>query len=271
LATLQISFHSKCLRREVTFNALLPVDLPEGFGQPVWSGEPLKAIYLLHGFSGSHNDWMNFSRIRELSDRYQIAVFMPAGENHFYLDDEIRAEWFGEYIGKELVEFTRRMFPLSAKREDTFIGGLSMGGYGAIRNGLKYAEQFGRIIALSSALIPYKIANAAPDYEDDIASYKYYTSVFGDLSQLLGSDKDPERLVLDLKAKGLELPKLYMACGTEDFLLDVNRRFHVYLEGEKAGHLYEESTGAHTWDFWDKQIESALKWAVEDSASLINA
>ncbi|MNF10811.1 hypothetical protein D3C80_2118700 [compost metagenome] len=62
-----------------------------------------------------------------------------------------------------------------------------------------------------------------------------------------------------------------MACGTEDFLLDVNRRFHDFLEGEKAGHLYEECTGAHTWDFWDKHIEAALKWAVEDSAYVINA
>ncbi len=266
MATLQINFHSKCLSREVTFNALLPVDLPEGLGQPVKAGEPLKAIYLLHGFSGSHNDWMNFSRIRELSDRYQIAVFMPAGENHFYVDDENRDEWFGEYIGEELVDFTRKLFPLSTKREDTFIGGLSMGGYGAIRNGLKYAEQFGRIIALSSALIPYRIANMAPDYYDGIAGYKYYISTFGDLTQLLGSDKDPESLVHGLKKKGLKLPEIYMACGTEDFLLDVNRRFHEFLEQEQAGHLYVEGAGAHTWDYWDKHIEAALKWAAEETA-----
>lgn len=262
MATLQISLYSKCLKREVTFNALMPVDLPEGLGLPVWSGEPLRALYLLHGFSGSHNDWMNFSRIRELSDRYQVAVFMPAGENHFYLDDENREEYFGEYIGRELVDFTRKLFPLSAAREDTWIGGLSMGGYGAIRNGLKYAEQFGRIIALSSALIPYRIANIAPDYNDGIASYKYYASVFGDLSRLLGSDKDPEKLVLEVKAKGLELPKLYMACGTEDILLNVNRRFHHFLEGEGAGHLYAEGAGEHNWEYWDKHIEAALKWAV---------
>ncbi|MNC02859.1 S-formylglutathione hydrolase [compost metagenome] len=268
MATLQISFHSKCLRREVIFNALLPADLPEGFGQPVWSGEPLKSVYLLHGFSGSHNDWMNFSRIRELSDRYQIAVFMPAGENRFYLDDENRGEWFGEYIGKELVDFTRKLFPLSTRREDTYIGGLSMGGYGAIRNGLKYVEQFGRIIALSSALIPYRIANVAPDYDDVIAGYNYYTSTFGDLSQLLGSDKDPESLVLDIKKKGLKQPKLYMACGTDDFLLDVNRRFHEFLEREQVGHLYVEDAGDHTWDYWDKHIEAALKWAAEDSAAI---
>ncbi|MEK5491765.1 alpha/beta hydrolase-fold protein [Paenibacillus sp. FSL R7-0297] len=261
MATLQISLQSKCLKREVTFNALLPVDLPEGLGLPVWAGQPLRSLYLLHGFSGSHSDWMSFSRIRELSDRYQIAVFMPAGENGFYVDDENRDAFYGEYVGRELVEFTRRMFPLSAASEDTWIGGLSMGGYGAIRNGLKYAEQFGRIIALSSALIPYRIAGIPPDYKDGIASYSYYASVFGDLSRLLGSDKDPEQLVLDVKAKGLALPKLYMACGTEDMLLDVNRRFHQFLEGEGAGHHYVEGPGDHNWEYWDKHIEAALEWA----------
>nr|WP_019909469.1 alpha/beta hydrolase family protein [Paenibacillus sp. HW567] len=268
MATLQISFRSECLKREVTFSALLPGDQPEEFQTSARAGQPLRAIYLLHGYSGSHNDWMNFTRIRELSDRYHIAVFMPAGENQFYLDDENREEYFGEYIGKELVDFTRRLFPLSTEREDTFIGGLSMGGYGAIRNGLKYGQQFGRIIALSSALIPYKVANIPPDYKDGIASYKYYTSVFGDLSQLLGSDKDPERLALDLKENGLKPPKIYMACGTEDFLLDVNRRFHAFLEQEQIGHAYVESGGAHTWDFWDKYIEAALQWVEEDSASI---
>ncbi|QUL53306.1 acetylesterase [Paenibacillus tritici] len=261
MATLQISLQSQCLKREVTFNALLPLDLPEGLGLPVWSGQPLRSFYLLHGFSGSQNDWLSFSRIRELSDRYQIAVFMPAGENGFYVDDENRDAFYGEYVGRELVEFTRRLFPLSAAREDTWIGGLSMGGYGAIRNGLKYAEQFGRIIALSSALIPYRIAGIPPDYNDGIASYSYYTSVFGDLSRLLGSDKDPEQLVLDVKTKGLALPELYMACGTEDMLLDVNRRFHQFLEAEQVGHHYVEGPGDHNWEYWDKHIEAALEWA----------
>lgn len=78
---------------------------------------------------------------------------MPSGENRFYLDDEKSGELYGEFIGKELVEFTRKLFPLSDKREDTFIAGLSMGGYGAIRNGLKYAENFGCVIGLSAALV----------------------------------------------------------------------------------------------------------------------
>lgn len=53
-----------------------------------------------------------------------------------------------------------------------------------------------------------------------------------------------------------------MACGTEDFLLDVNRRFHEFLISEKVNHIYKESQGDHTWKFWDGHIEKALQWAL---------
>lgn len=262
MATMQIHFFSRCLRREVPFTALLPVDSPVHPNQEDPSVRPLKALYLLNGYSGTHTDWLHFSRIRELADQYRIAVFMPSGENHFYVDDEDRGALYGEYVGEELVDFTRKLFPLSAAREDTFIGGLSMGGYGAIRNGFRYASRFGRIIALSSALIPYKIANMEPGFKDEIADYGYYRSVFGDLTRLLGSDKDPEAIVRQLIENGEELPGLYMACGTEDFLLDVNRRFHDFLEKERIRHAYRESAGAHTWDFWNETIADGLKWAL---------
>ncbi|MDQ0059079.1 alpha/beta hydrolase [Paenibacillus harenae] len=267
MAMMQISFFSECMKREVTLNALLPLDQPISPGREDAAGKPLKALYLLHGYCGSHTDWISFSRIRELSDRHRIAVFMPAGENRFYLDDEESDMRFGEYVGRELVEFTRRTFPISHERSDTFIGGFSMGGYGAIRNGLHYADRFGRIIALSSAILPYKIANIQPGYHNGIAGYGYYRSVFGDLSSLLGSDKDPEELVRRLKQGNGNMPHIYMACGTEDFLLDVNQRFHRYLKDEGIEHTYKETAGAHTWDFWNDRIGEALEWALGDQSS----
>ncbi|MGZ7441125.1 alpha/beta hydrolase [Paenibacillus sp. TH7-28] len=267
MAMLNIQFFSKCMRREVSLSALVPLGCPP-LGQSAEEEiRPLKALYLLHGYSGNHTDWIVFSRIRELSDKYKIAVFMPSGENHFYLDDEDKGQLYGEFLGNELVEFTRSMFPLSRNREDTLIGGLSMGGYGAIRNGLKYAGRFGRVIALSSALIPYKIAGLAPGFKDAIADYNYYTSVFGDLDRLQGSDKDPEALVKQLKETGASIPGIYMACGSQDFLLDVNRRFHDYLNQKDIPHLYVESAGAHDWNFWNKYIGPAIEWAIADPAS----
>lgn len=263
MAILQVNFFSKALKREVTFNALLPLEYSEMFGQENVEKKTLKALYLLHGYSGSHNDWLSFTRIRELSDKYNVAVFMPAGENHFYLDDTDKGALFGEYVGNELVMFTRKMFRLSTKREDTFIGGLSMGGYGAIRNGLKYKDNFSRIIALSSAIITYKIAGASSDYKDEVADYKYFRSVFGDLDQLLDSDKDPEALVMNLKNTKAQIPQIYMACGTEDFLLDVNQRFHNFLVSENVDVTYIETQGDHSFDFWNEYIEKALYWTVQ--------
>ncbi len=262
MALLQISFFSKCLKRETTFNALLPLDGPSSEGE-----RPLGALYLLHGYSASYTDWLTHSRIRELSNRYRLAVFMPSGENHFYLDDEEREAWYGEFVGRELVEFTRRMFPISHRREDTLIGGLSMGGYGALRNGLHYAGTFGGIIALSSALLPYHVGDMKPDIHNGIAGYSYYRAVFGELNSVLGSDKDPEELVRRLKASGSPIPEIYMACGTEDFLLDVNRRLGQFLKEEQVGHTYRESPGSHDWDFWNEKIVDALEWAKQSFCS----
>ncbi|MFD1175154.1 alpha/beta hydrolase [Paenibacillus puldeungensis] len=256
------------MKREISLSALIPLDTLPIPGEPVVEEvRPLKALYLLHGYSGSHTDWIHFSRIRELSDKYKIAVFMPSGENNFYLDDEDKGQLYGEFLGKELVDFTRSMFPLSTNREDTIIGGLSMGGYGAIRNGLKYAGQFGRIIALSSALITYNIAGLAPGYQDLIADYNYYKRVFGDLDRLLGSDRDPEALAKQLKETGSSFPSIYMACGTDDFLLDVNQKFHDYLIQEDIPHFYKESAGTHDWNFWNEYIGPAIEWAITDAKS----
>jgi S-formylglutathione hydrolase FrmB len=262
MALLQISFFSKSLKRETTINALLPLDGPRPDDAP-----PIKAVYLLHGYTSSYTEWLTHSRIRELSNRYQIAVFMPSGENHFYLDDVEREALYGEFVGKELVEFTRRMFPISHRREDTLIGGLSMGGYGALRNGLYYGDTFGGIIALSSALLPYHVGDIKPGTHNGIAGYSYYRAVFGELDNVLGSDKDPEELIRQLKAKDAPVPDIYMACGTEDFLLDVNRRLGQFLKDEAVHHTYRESPGNHSWDFWNEKIADALEWFKHSSGS----
>ena len=179
MAIIEVNFISKCLMRVVTFNAIIPVDK---FGPQAENAEqkPLKTLYLLHGIFGNYTDWVNGTRIQAWAEANDLAVIMPSGENRFYLDDEKSGELYGEFIGKELVEFTRKLFPLSDKREDTFIAGLSMGGYGAIRNGLKYAENFGCVIGLSAALVhdTWKDAdNSAPIFT---FRRNYYEAVFGE-------------------------------------------------------------------------------------------
>jgi len=266
MALLQVNFRSKALRRIATFNALVPLEKTDVPGQPEIPRGPMKALYLLHGYTGNYTDWVCGSPIQELSETHNIAVFMPSGDNFFYLDDTDMGALYAEYIGNELVEFTHEMFPLSGKRDDTFIGGYSMGGYGAIRNGLKYSHRFGRIIALSSAFITHTIAGMSPEYKNPFADYKYYRRVFGDLDHLLGSDKDPESLITEKKKAGETIPDIYMACGTEDFGIESNRRYHRFLTSEEIEHTYIESPGVHNWKFWNEYIEKAIHWALEEEA-----
>ncbi|AZT91391.1 acetylesterase [Caldicellulosiruptor changbaiensis] len=260
MAIMQINFYSKMLKKNTTILAILPVDKPDKKFQKDVDSENLKTLYLLHGYAGNYMDWLCGARIVELSMRYNVAVFLPSGENSFYLDDEEKEEYFGEFVGNEIIEFTRNVFPIPQKREKTFIGGLSMGGYGALRNGLKYNKNFAGIIALSSALIIHKIAGIPKDYRNAYASYNYYRRVFGDLNSLIGSDKDINALVTKLKQEKGSIPKIYMACGKDDFLVQENRDLFNFLKNEGIDVIYEEDEGGHDWDFWNKHIKKAFEW-----------
>ena len=259
MAIIEVNFISKCLMRTVTFNAIIPVDK---FGPQAENAEqkPLKTLYLLHGIFGNYTDWVSGTRIQAWAEANDLAVIMPSGENRFYLDDEKSGELYGEFIGKELVEFTRKLFPLSDKREDTFIAGLSMGGYGAIRNGLKYAENFGCVIGLSAALVhdTWKDAdNSAPIFT---FRRNYYEAIFGEYDKVKGSDKDPKALLLKLKEEGRPVPKMYLCCGTEDGLVTANRNFRDFLNENGVDLTYVEGPGKHDWVFWDTYIKKVLDW-----------
>lgn len=259
MAIIEVNFISKCLMRTATFNAIIPVDK---FGPQAENAEqkPLKTLYLLHGIFGNYTDWVNGTRIQAWAEANDLAVIMPSGENRFYLDDEKSGELYGEFIGKELVEFTRKLFPLSDKREDTFIAGLSMGGYGAIRNGLKYAENFGCVIGLSAALVhdTWKDAdNSAPIFT---FRRSYYEAIFGEYDKVKGSDKDPKALLLKLKEEGRPVPKMYLCCGTEDGLVTANRDFRDFLNENGVDLTYVEGPGKHDWVFWDTYIKKVLDW-----------
>ena len=122
-------------------------------GMPAGPAGPLRMLILLHGYSGSHADWVHGCSLDQLASAHHMAIFCPSGENSFYIDDTARDALYEQYICRELPKFAREVFHISDKVEDTFIGGLSMGGYGAIRNGLKNPDVFGGILAFSSALI----------------------------------------------------------------------------------------------------------------------
>ena len=259
MAFIQVSFMSKTLMRTVPLQVILPVD-KFTFGQPEREEKPFKTLYLLHGIFGNETDWVHGTRIQRWAEEKNLAVVMPAGENAFYVDQPSIGAMHGQFIGEELVEITRKMFPLSRKREDTFIGGLSMGGFGALRNGLKYHETFGAVICLSGAL--HVLENPEESRADSFAHEEGY---FGNLVEAAKSDKNPAVLIEQLKEArkkdpSVNVPTVFQACGTEDGLLEVNRLYHKRMEESGMDIVYYESKGGHEWDFWDEWIKKALDW-----------
>ncbi len=263
MATMNIDYYSVARRGFVSFNAILPVERPPMPDQPpCYLAGPFPTLYLLHGFSANRNDWITNTRIVELASRRGYAVIMPDARNNFYLDIEESLEYCGEQIGRELVEVTRSMFPLSHKREDTVIGGISMGGFGAVRNGLKYADTFGAILSHSAALITNEIADMREGEGNHMAPYAYYRHTFGEPKALLGSDKDPMYLAAE-RLKDGTAPKIFLACGTEDFLYARNEEFHVYLERIGYEHTWWTTPGVHDYDFWNASLPASLDWYAE--------
>lgn len=259
MAHLTCNFFAKSLMRTVDITIILPTD-KVAFGDANQKmPKTFKTLYLLHGIFGSTSDWINGTRIEAWAQERNLVVAMPSGENKFYVDNPHSGDNFSTFIGKELVEFTRRSFPLSTKREDTYIGGLSMGGYGALTNGLKYHDTFSKIIALSPALILDSVLESTYDSPIPFRNRHYYESIFGDLNQLKGSDKDYKALIEKLEPD--EIPGIYMACGTEDDLIyDTCVAFNTYLKEHQIKHTYITGHGGHDWIFWDTYILKAFNW-----------
>lgn len=262
MALVKVDFFSQSLRRLVTFNALVPSDAPDEWkvGSEHHYRRETKTLYLLHGFTGSCNDWLHNGTVRTLSVKYNLAIIMPSGENSFYVDAAGTGRAYGQYIGQELVAYTGKLFGLSGKREDTFIAGLSMGGFGALRNALKYNRTFGKAAALSSALIVNGIKNMKPGTDNVVADYDYYASAFGALTRLDDSESNPEYLVTRLLQNKEVFPELYIACGKDDFLIQENREFKAYLDKNGVSAHYIEDDGIHDWAYWNKHIEPAIQW-----------
>ena len=256
----KMTFHSEELNRNVDFRFLLPEGPSLYEEDKSYFDRAPRVLYLLHGHGCGNEEWLTGSSIKAFSYRYNMAVIMPGGENSFYLNHpEARAN-YGNFVGRELVEYTRKVFGFSDRREDTFIGGISMGGFGALHTGLEFPENFSKIMALSSALILYDVAGKDNRYDDGFGGYDYYTSIFGDLKNVLESEVNPETLALKLLGHGVDLPQIYMACGTEDFLLENNRKFKRFLDAHKINCIYHESEGNHNFKFWDPYVEDAIRW-----------
>lgn len=245
MAIVKMSFLSSSLLREVEFTAYLPFDEYDFQKKDFCSKPPYKTLYLLHGIFGYKDDWTLNSNVIQYAFNNNLAIIMPNGENSFYVNNEISGAKYEDYFFKELVDVTRKIFPLSKKREDTFLAGLSMGGFGAIRNGMIYNETFSKVGGFSPA-IPLK----GSDFPNNLLSLKFdyirkNNPEYFDLYSIAKDNKD-------------KMPKLFIGCGTLDFLIEANREFVKYLKTLSVDVEYFEEEDGHTWTFWDLSIKKFI-------------
>ena len=256
MAVYRIEYYSDALRRMTSFEMFIPNDpRRQGQGVPPAMSE-LKTLFLLHGYTGRSENWIP----GWMPERYGFAIVSPTAENSCYLNREATGGAYETMVGVELPDYVHRTFGLARSAEDTFIAGVSMGGFGALHLGLKFPERFGKIGAMSAALIVHGIAGMKPGEDNGVANYDYYRACFGDLDRGEESEANPEVLVDGLLAAGKPLPAIWQCCGAEDFLIEPNRAFHRFLAERGVPHVYEEGTGKHDMVYWQKEILRIIPW-----------
>ncbi len=217
-----------------------------------------RTLYLLHGHSDDHTAWQRWTSIERYVEGLNLAVVMPAVHLSFYTDMAYGPAYW-QFISEEVPAVVRDMFPLSSAREDNFVAGLSMGGYGAFKLALTHPERYAAAASLSGAVDISEVVSEKKNDPLNKAWLAQMRNVFGDLSKVPGSKHDLFKLARKV-ARGPVKPRLYQCCGTEDFLYADNLRFRDAVRKLPLDLTYEEGPGEHVWSYWDKMIQNVLAW-----------
>lgn len=243
------------MAREMPYRVVLPVDYKSANDNTVYP-----VVYLLHGLTGHFNNWTDSSKLADYSAKYNYIIVTPEGNNGWYTDSAtVPNDRYESYIVQELIPEIDKRFRAKADRNRRAIAGLSMGGYGSIKFGLKNSEMFALVGSFSGAL-------GAASFTDKILgnSWKVLTdsimSVYGAEDSPTRKQNDIYKLVREMPAEKIKaLPFIYLDCGTEDFLIGSNREFANLLLEKKVRHEFRQLPGAHDWKFWDAQVQEFLE------------
>lgn len=260
MASMHVNFRSDFLTRSVYPEVFLP-------DYNCWNDQkpPYKTLYFLTGYSGGALETTMFTNFAMYSALYGIAIVVVDGENSFYVDDEKRNVLYSRYIGEELVAVTRKALPLSCRREDTYIGGISMGGYGALINGLRYADTFSRIGLLSPALGFYH-DDGTTNPDSPITAGELY-GLLGDPAHYHHTYKDYAYASRQFADKPQAMPKIFLACGLQDTLVLAGSREYARTMAELGAPLcYYEVDGGHDHVFWKKALTPCCEFLTEKGA-----
>lgn len=252
MALMQCNFFSETLGLSCSMNVIVPQKT--GLGQigiktTQNKKNKYKVLYLLHGMSDDHSIWLRRTSVERYVSEYSLVVVMPNVERSYYTNMASGPQYW-TFISEELPQIVRSFFPISERRDDNFVAGLSMGGYGAFKMALRNPDRFAAAASFSGALtLDWMKNNKDRKVEME--------RIFG---KKLNPCDDLLRISQDLAQSGKFHPRLYMSCGSEDFLYKDNLKFKKHLEKLGYALTYSERPGSHDWGFWDIEIQKFLKW-----------
>ncbi len=249
--TQDYKLNSKLMAREMPYRVILPTNYQTSNEKTFYP-----TIYLLHGLTGHFDNWTDKTKLAEYASKHNYIIVTPEGNNGWYSDSiTVANDRYESYIIQELIPEVEKKFRVQADRNHRAVAGLSMGGYGSIKFGLKYPQMFALVGSFSGAL------GAASFTEKNAGAIgKSLTAIFGAEESDTRTSNDIFKIARELSADKIKtLPFIYLDCGTEDFLFQNNRDFINVLIEKKIPHEFRQLPGAHDWKFWDSQIKEFLE------------
>lgn len=255
MALLQCHFYSEVLGLNTTMTVILPQATRTQIGlENRAGGGKHPTLYLLHGLSDDDSIWLRRTSIERYAAPYGLAVVMPQVHRSFYTDMKF-GERYWTFLSDELPALARSFFPLSDRREDNFVAGLSMGGYGAFKWALRRPEHFAAAASLSGALdMASHVRKPKIEWETDLFGFIYGKE------DIAGTENDLLWLLEQGEASDKPKPKLYQCCGTEDFLHEDNVAFTEACRKTSYDLTAVYDKGDHEWGYWDDHIQRVLEW-----------
>lgn len=254
------SFNSKAVGGSSSVSIILPIGTK--YEDTIAAGEKFQTLWLLHGGGGSSSEWARMTDIERLAINHKIAVVMPEVGSNFYSDMPDGPQYF-TYVADELPNFLRKHFPLSEKREDNFVAGLSMGGFGAAKCAFNYPERYGAVGLMSTGPVNpiqlIKVAKLNGNWEFP-TDKGWFDRLFGGEDKIPGSANDIWYLLEQSVKKKVDLPLIYDCCGTEDFYYPGFAAFKRFAKKLGLEVTFAESSGCHSWDFWFEHLGRFLDW-----------
>ncbi|WMJ22074.1 alpha/beta hydrolase family protein [Paludicola sp. MB14-C6] len=241
-------FRGDFTSNELQMNTSINVIIPQGM-----NNNELNVVYLLHGLSDNCTGWTRLTSIERYANEHKVAIVMPEVQRSYYTDMKYGLNYFS-YVSKELIQFVGSMFHLSTKRENTYVAGLSMGGYGAMKCAFSRPEQYAACAAFSAVCdINNTIKERMPAAN--------LNELYAILGQELRIDNKDDLFYLSTKCnEACEKPRIFMTCGTSDMLYPQNKKLQAHLESLDFDYTFKEWEGNHTWDFWDTSVKMALEF-----------